>query len=99
MLFDAVAVPEGTKSLEKLSQNGRARHYLWEAFRHLKPIALPGEASAMILSSGLPESGDMGLILEKDSRTAMARFLAAMKQHRIWCRETKMCAMPKAGKA
>ena len=99
VLFDAVAVPEGTKSLEKLSQNGRARHYLWEAFRHLKPIALPGEASAMILSSGLPETGDMGLILEKDSRTAMARFLAAMKQHRIWCRETKMCAMPKAGKA
>jgi len=74
------------------------RHYLWEAYRHLKPIALPGEASAMILASGLPESGDLGLILEKDTSAAMARFLAAMKQHRIWCREDKACAMPKVGK-
>ncbi len=98
VLFDAVAVPEGTKSLETLSQNGRTRHYLWEAFRHLKPIALPGEASAMILASGLPETGDLGLILEKETPAAMARFLAAMKQHRIWCREDKACGMPRTGK-
>jgi catalase len=98
VLFDAVAVPEGTRSLETLSQNGRTRHYLWEAFRHLKPIALPGEASAMVLASGLPETGDLGLILEKETPAAMARFLAAMKQHRIWCREDKTCGMPKVGK-
>ena len=98
VLFDAVAVPEGTRSLEALSQCGKARHYLWEAFRHLKPIALPGEASAMMLTSGLPEGADAGLILEKDSRTAMARFLAAMKLHRIWSREGKACGMPRAGK-
>jgi len=98
VLFDAVAVPEGMRSLEALSQCGKARHYLWEAYRHLKPIALPGDASAMMLTSGLPEGGDSGLILEKDSKTAMARFLAAMKKHRIWSREHHTCSMPKCEK-
>jgi len=51
-----------------------------------------------MLTSGLPEGADAGLILEKDSRTAMARFLAAMKLHRIWSREGKACGMPRAGK-
>ena len=69
-----MAVPEGTESLETLSQNGRTRHYLWEAFRHLKPIALPGEASVMLLASGL-RSATTDLTANEDATQEQIRAL------------------------
>lgn len=42
-MVDAVFVPGGKKSIETLSKNGRAVHWLREAFGHLKTIAATGE--------------------------------------------------------
>ncbi len=94
VLFDAVAVPEG-KSLEALSQCGKTRHYLWQAYRHLKAIALPRQASALLLASGLPENAsDPGLVAGRDIDGTMQDFISAMKQHRVWEREKANCSMP-----
>lgn len=43
-MFDALIIPGGKASVTALSANGRALHYLREAFGHLKPIAATGEA-------------------------------------------------------
>jgi catalase len=43
-LFDSVYVPGGAKSIETLRKNGRAVHWVREAFGHLKAIGATGEA-------------------------------------------------------
>lgn len=95
VLVDAVIIPEGKESLEMLMMDGNAKYYLRQAYKHLKAIALPGDAKAMLEAACLPEDkDDAGLIVEKDSAHAMKRFIKAMKQHRVWDREekTKMVA-------
>jgi catalase len=45
VMFDGVWVPAGKASLEALHSSGVARHFLLEAYKHLKPIGLPWTAS------------------------------------------------------
>jgi catalase len=47
-LFDAVFVPGGEKSVATLSKNGRAMHWIREAFGHLKAIGATGEAVDLV---------------------------------------------------
>lgn len=47
-MFDAVFVPGGEQSTATLLKNGRAVHYLREAFGHLKTIAATGDAVALL---------------------------------------------------
>jgi catalase len=42
-MVDAVFVPGGKESIATLSKNGRAIHWIREAFGHLKTIAATGE--------------------------------------------------------
>lgn len=42
-MFDSVFVPGGAKSIETLRKNGRAIHWVREAFGHLKAIGATGE--------------------------------------------------------
>jgi catalase len=52
--FDAVFVPGGAASIKALSTDGVALHYLLEAYKHLKAIALArrGEAVAGCVEAG-----------------------------------------------
>ncbi|KAF5521399.1 Catalase-1 [Colletotrichum aenigma] len=43
-MVDAIFVPGGEDSIKTLSKNGRAQHWIREAFGHLKAIAATGEA-------------------------------------------------------
>jgi catalase len=43
-MYDSVFIPGGAKSVETLSKNGRAVHWVREAFGHLKAIGATGEA-------------------------------------------------------
>ncbi|KAF2787870.1 catalase-domain-containing protein [Melanomma pulvis-pyrius CBS 109.77] len=43
-LFDSVFVPGGAQSIQTLRKNGRATHWIREAFGHLKAIGASGEA-------------------------------------------------------
>ncbi|KAF4462575.1 catalase-1 [Fusarium albosuccineum] len=47
-MFDAIFIPGGEKSIQTLSKNGRALHYIREAFGHLKAIGGTGEAVQLI---------------------------------------------------
>ncbi|KAF1998615.1 catalase [Amniculicola lignicola CBS 123094] len=43
-MFDSIFIPGGAKSIETLRKNGRAVHWVREAFGHLKAIGATGEA-------------------------------------------------------
>lgn len=47
-LYDSIFVPGGAKSIETLRKNGRAVHWVREAFGHLKAIGATGEAVTFI---------------------------------------------------
>jgi catalase len=44
VMFDSIFVPGGEQSIATLRKNGRALHYVREAFGHLKAIGATGEA-------------------------------------------------------
>ncbi|EJD46032.1 catalase [Auricularia subglabra TFB-10046 SS5] len=55
-LFDAVVVPPGAAASSALAQDGRAVHWLREAFGHCKAIGAVGEGIALVRGSlGLPQ--------------------------------------------
>jgi len=90
--FDAVFVPGGAKSVQTLGGDGRALHYLLEAYKHLKPLAFAGDAQALPGQLGLP--ADEGVVQGGSAADVFAGFEKALKQHRIWAREAKVGKIP-----
>jgi len=104
VLFDAVYVPGGQKSVGILQGEGRALHFIHEAYKHRKTIATTGAGIELLRSSNLgmetiPESNiegnqmviDEGVIIGRDARVddVAAEFIKAVAQHRHWSREMK----------
>ena len=89
--FDAVFVPGGAKSIQALSGDGVALHYLLEAYKHLKAIALHGEAKQLL--DVLKLEADAGLVVGDDAE-ALKAFFNAIAHHRVWEREPKAKAIP-----
>jgi catalase len=92
VIFDAVFVPGGAASVKALSGDGVALHYLLEAYKHLKAIALQGDAKQ--LQDLLKLEADAGLLQGKDVPALTKPFFAAIGQHRVWAREPKAKAIP-----
>ncbi|WP_028241079.1 catalase HPII [Stutzerimonas azotifigens] len=90
--FDAVFVPGGAQSVEAMSGSGEAKHYLLEAYKHLKPIALVGEARQLPVALGL--QADAGLVDGDDVAAVFGPFAQALAQHRIWAREAVAKGIP-----
>lgn len=89
---DAVLIPGGEPAIQALLGNGDAKHYLLEAYKHLKPIALSGAANRLVAGLGLTE--DDGVILGKDVDAVLKPFYAALLRHRVWAREAVAAAVP-----
>jgi len=104
VLFDAVYVPGGQKSVGILQGEGRALHFIHEAYTHSKTIATTGAGIEILRSSKLgmetiPEANtkgnqmvvDEGVIIGRDARVddVAAEFIKAIAQHRHWSREMK----------
>jgi catalase len=91
--FDAVFLPSTAKSAQALQTNGDALHYLLEAYKHLKAIAVLGpEGRALIQKLQLLE--DEGLLLNDQPQALVDDFIAAIAQHRVWAREPLAKAVP-----
>ncbi|WP_336341984.1 catalase HPII [Pseudomonas atacamensis] len=90
--FDAVFVPGGAASITALSGDGVALHYVLEAYKHLKAIALHGEAKQ--LQDLLKLDADAGLLQGADVGALTKPFFAAIGEHRVWAREPKAKAIP-----
>ncbi|WP_323114990.1 catalase HPII [Pseudomonas guariconensis] len=91
VMIDGLWVPAGKAALGALGQSGVAKHYLLEAYKHLKPMGLASEGKALLDALGLKE--DAGLLLGDDQQSVDA-FVKALEQHRVWAREGVAEAIP-----
>lgn len=101
VLFDAVYIPGGDKSVHALQMEEDAIEFVKEAYKHCKTIASTGAGNRLLGKAcpgrdGLDHEGDRtatdeGLIIgrEGDSNLVAAAFIKAMAQHRHWARELK----------
>ncbi len=104
VLYDAVVVPCGPGSVDTLSGDGYAVHYVLEAFKHHKPVAAFGEGIRLLREAGLRGVRlaakddtlvtDQGVITTPEAGDALpeefvSRLTDALAGHRIWDRETK----------
>jgi catalase len=88
VLFDAVFVPGGEKSITALKDEGEAIHFLDEAFKHCKPIGADGgkgllEETHFWKKLTADELAEKGVIIDKDP----SEFIMAVGKHRFWNRE------------
>ncbi|OQR30015.1 catalase HPII [Pseudomonas sp. T] len=90
--FDAVYIPGGAKAIQQIGGDGRALHYLLEAYKHLKPLAFCGDAQALPGQLGL--SPDEGIVQGRTAADVFAAFEKALKLHRIWAREAQVAKIP-----
>jgi catalase len=100
VMFDAIYVPGGVQSVEMLTSEGDAIHFINEAFKHCKTIAATSDGISLLSASNikgvnLAQNGsvatELGVITSQSadpSQFAQA-LIDAMKQHRHWTRSQK----------
>ncbi len=100
ILFDAIYVPGGEDSVEALLEQGDAKHFITEAFKHKKPIGASGEGTELFEAVELPGveiAGENEIVEEHGVVTCTSgeisefaeQFRDAIAQHRHWEREEK----------
>ncbi|WP_293885102.1 catalase [Sphingobacterium sp. UBA1498] len=98
VLYDAIYLPGGKDSVNKLKSNADAVHFLNEAFKHCKAIAADTEARLVLDATYFFNKGpefdvsstlDEGIIIESDSKSLADKFIKAIAKHRFWEREKK----------
>ncbi|WP_227135739.1 catalase HPII [Kosakonia radicincitans] len=93
LTVDGVIVPGGDVS--ELLQNGDAKYYLLEAYKHLKTIALLGDARQFKALLGVDAQGEDGIV-EADSASSILvdDFLTHLAAHRVWSRIGNIDSIP-----
>ncbi|WP_454254924.1 catalase HPII [Pseudomonas sp. Marseille-Q8238] len=90
--FDAVFIPGGAQAAKQFAEDGVALHYVLEAYKHLKTIALCG--SAADIAGQLHLEKDAGLLSAGKAAKLSADFVASIGKHRVWAREAKAKRIP-----
>ena len=95
VMYDAVVVPDGEKSVETLLRDAHAQDFVREQYRHCKPILVLGAGAALLQKAGVPPalpdgSDDPSLFGAhgEDLKQALGAFKTALAQHRSFARET-----------
>lgn len=90
VLFDAVYVPGGAKSVEMLRKLGDARRFVDEAFKHGKAIGASAEGVELIMAAELGQQLDQksapaqGVLLSQgNDKNFTKQFIAAIAEHRF----------------
>jgi catalase len=99
VLYDAVFIPGGEKSIEALSHQGFAISFITEAFKHCKPIGATSYAISLLKEADpkLQEAkmafdnkvvSDLGVVTSLTASDDFAdKLMDAIAQHRHWARE------------
>ena len=95
IMFDAIWIADGAESAKTLSGSGDARHFVLEAFKHLKAIGAIGAGADVLSSAHLPPDAD-GVAIGKasDASRVIAAFVETAGQHRVWSREAVAATVP-----
>ncbi len=100
VLFDAVYIPGGAPSVQRLLAEDEAIVFVHEAYQHCKPIAAHGAGGDLVRAS-FPQkptstdpnaaATDEGVIISNEGQVSKIAnaFIAAIAQHRYWNREKK----------
>ncbi|PPS64390.1 catalase HPII [Pseudomonas sp. BRM28] len=91
VVLDAVWIAGGKASLQALSGDGVALHFVLEAYKHLKPLGTDSDAKAVLDKLGL--KADEGMVVGSDQKAYKA-LIAAIAKHRVWSREAAAKAIP-----
>ncbi len=104
VLFDAIYIPGGAKSVQTLQEEEDSVEFVREAYKHCKTIAAIGAGGRFLRAAcfGRDHMGgsdqkddqqteDRGLIIghEGETRGVASKFINAMAKHRHWERELK----------
>lgn len=104
VMFDAVYVPGGEKSVKALQKHAEALEFVQEAFKHCKTIAANGAGVELIRACSLTngatvgkaqpkeQRGEEGVIIGRDDQAGniASEFIKGIAQHRHWSREKKL---------
>lgn len=101
VLYDAVFIPGGEKSVQTFLANGDAIHFINETFKHCKPIAAAVEGVNLLLatdikglklaekSAGLTEEHGVVTSRNNNNDELNNAFIKAIEKHRHWSRFMK----------
>lgn len=93
LTVDAVIVPCG--DIDSLLSNGDAAYYLLEAYKHLKPIALAGDARKFKALLKVADKGEDGIVEGDGVDDAfMTKLFDLLAAHRVWSRSSKIDQIP-----
>jgi catalase len=95
IMFDAVIVVGGEAGAKTLAQSGDARHFVLEAFKHLKALAAIGAGREVLAAAHLPDHAD-GVVSGDDRQAAdvLKNFVKVAEQHRVWSRAAQAETVP-----
>ena len=96
VVFDAVYIPGGEKSVQTLLNEADAIHFVEEAYKHCKPIAVNKDAIRFLEATNLQANmkeehyngQEIGVIVETKVNEFPKKVIAAIKMHRFWNRES-----------
>lgn len=92
VLFDAIYIPGGQKSIDGLMKEGKAKKFINEALKHCKAIAVDKEGEKLFdATHGKDFKDDKAIFVNQQPDV----FMEAIAKHRNWNREekTKMIAV------
>ncbi|HEA29188.1 MAG TPA: catalase [Leeuwenhoekiella sp.] len=91
VLFDAVYIPGGSKSIAALKKVGKISKFINEALKHCKAIAATKEGEELLDATYVKDFKDSeGICINTDPK----EFIDAIAMHRVWSRESKTMAIP-----
>ena len=103
VMFDAVYVPGGEKSVEALKQDAEAIQFINDAYKHCKTIAASGAAIELMRACRTAANGEAsaqakdpdseeGVFINRNGQPGKIanEFIKAIAQHRHWSREHKL---------
>ncbi|CAM2146557.1 catalase HPII [Pararobbsia alpina] len=95
IMFDAIFIADGAQSAKVLSSSGDARHFVLEAFKHLKAIGAIGAGVDVITSAHLPPDADgVAVGTSAEAKRVVDAFVEAAGQHRVWSRAAVAATVP-----
>ena len=89
--YDAVIVVDGDNDAE-VKQDGVTKHYILEAYKHLKPIVFLGTKKNLLEALQLVQ--DDGTLTSDHFEQLQDQFKDLIRHHRIWAREKVAEAIP-----
>ena len=90
VLFDAIYIPGGDKSIKKMKSEAKYMKFVNEAFKHCKAIAVDGAGEKFLAETYVKDIDDEAVLINKKP----GDFIKAIANHRNWARRSHVAHIP-----